>query len=148
MTASLAQVVLRGLLHLREDHRGDFRGAVALAAQFDPGVAVVARHDPVRRNLDALAHFVGIVLAADEPLHREHRRFRIGDRLALGNLPDEALARLGESNHRGSGTAAFRVRDHHRLAAFHDGDARVRRPEIDADHPRHAVCAPREALQN
>ena len=133
----LAEVVLGGLLHLREDHRGDLCGAVALAAKLDPGVAVLRGDDVIRGDRDALAHLVRVELAADEPLHREDGGFRIGDRLPLGDLTDEPLAALGEPDHGGRGPAALRVRDDHRLAAFHDCDAGVGGAEIDADDLGH-----------
>ena len=133
----LAEVVLGGLLHLAQHHRGDLGRAVPLAAQLDPGVAVLGRDDLVSRDPDAFFHLGRIELAADQPLDREDRVLRIGDGLALGNLAHQPLTRLGERHHRRRGATAFRIRDHHRLAAFHDGDAGVGGAEIDADHLGH-----------
>ena len=62
----------------------------------------------------------------------------VGDGLALGDLTDESLAVLGEADDRRGGATAFGVGDDDRIAAFHDRDDGVRRPEIDAnDFVRH-----------
>ena len=55
------------------------------------------------------------------------RAIRIGYRLALCQLANEALARLRETNYGRRQTAALRVRDNRRLAAFHDGHNGIRR---------------------
>jgi hypothetical protein len=60
-------------------------------------------------------------------------------RLAAG--ADEAFAVLGEGDDRGGGAVAFRVGDDGRLAAFHYGDARVGRAEVDSDHFTHASAS-------
>jgi hypothetical protein len=46
--------------------------------------------------------------------------FRVGDGLALGDLADEALAVLGESDDRRGGPAALRVGDDDGVASLHD----------------------------
>jgi hypothetical protein len=51
--------------------------------------------------------------------------------LPLGHLPHENLAVLGERHHRRRQPAPLLVRNHRRVAAFHDRDDGVRRPEID-----------------
>ena len=66
------------------------------------------------------------------------RRLGVGDRLALGDLPDQPLAALGEGHHRRRGARPLAVGDHHRLAALHDRDAAVGGPEVDADDLPHA----------
>ena len=69
----LAEIVLGGLLHLLQDDRRDLRRAVLLAADLDPGVAVVVLDDLVRQHLDRLLHFGVVEPAADQTLDREDR---------------------------------------------------------------------------
>ena len=92
--------------------------------------------------LAAADHFVGhhalltcdfIHPAPHEALDGVHGVLWIGDLLMLRRLADEALALVGERDHRWGGAVALRVDEDLRLAAFHDGDARVGRPEVNAD---------------
>ena len=138
----LAQVVLGGLLHLLQHHGRDLRRAVLFAPDLDPGVAVVGLDDLERADLDVLLDRFGIELAADQALDGEEGVFRVGDRLALGLLADQPLAAFGEGDHRRGGAGAFRVGDDDRLAAFHDGDAGVGRPQVDADDFSHDLYPP------
>ena len=62
---------------------------------------------------------------------------RVGDRLALGRLADQALAVFQDGHDRGRGARAFGVLDHFRRLAVHDGDARIGRAEVDADNLAH-----------
>ena len=86
----LAEIRFGVGLQLLQDHRGDLRRRVLLAAGFDAGVAVGAGDDLVGDDRLLLAH-LGL-LAAHEALDREDRVLRVGDRLALGDGADEALA--------------------------------------------------------
>ena len=54
-----------------------------------------------------------------------------------GDLADQPLPVLGERDDRRRGPPALLVRDDLRLAAFHDGDHRVGRAQVDADHAPH-----------
>ena len=55
-----------------------------------------------------------------------NRAVRVGHSLALSQLTNEALAVLRETYNRRGDTAAFRIRDDSRLAAFHNGYNGVR----------------------
>ena len=88
----LAEIGFGGFLHLLQDHRGDLRGRILLAAGLDPGVAIVALDDLVGDELLVLLGHRIVVAAADQALDREEGVFRIGDRLALGRLADQPLA--------------------------------------------------------
>ena len=83
------------------------------------GVAVGRRHDLVRHDL----HLFGdvAVLAAHEALDREDGVLGVGDRLPPGDGAHEALAALGEGDHRRRGATAFGVRDDRGLATLEDG---------------------------
>ena len=132
----LTEVLLRGLLQLLQDHRGDFGRRVFLAvAPSTRASPFAAAHDAVRHHL----HFFGdlVELAAHEPLDREDGVLGIGDGLALGDLADEPLAGLCEGHDRRRQPAAFGVGDDDRLAAFHDGDDGVGGAQVDADDFAH-----------
>ena len=133
----LAEVILGGLLHLLEDECRDFRRTVFLAADLHPRVAVVGLHDRVREHLGRLLHLRIVEAAADQALDREDRVLGIGDRLTAGDLPDQALSALREGYDRGRDATALSIRDHDGVAALDDGDARVRRPQIDSNHLGH-----------
>ena len=118
----LTEVLLRRLLQLLQDHRGDLRRRIGLARRVDPHVAVAGPLDRVRHHL----HFFGdfVELAPHEPLDREDGVLGVGDGLTLGDLTDEPLACLREPDDGRRDAAAFRVGDDDGLAAFHDCDAR------------------------
>ena len=126
----LAEVRLGVGLELLQDHRADLGRRVGLAV----GELDRARRrtwGPSRRctgTSSLLALHLRVVPApAHEALDRVDRVGRVGDRLALGQLADEPLARLGERDDRGDRAPAFGGRDDGRLAAFHDRDDAVRR---------------------
>ena len=131
----LAEVVLGRLLQLAEDHRRDLGGRVLLPLDDDAHVAVVGPLDLIGHHLHLFRHLV--VLAPHEALDREDGVLGVGDRLPLGNLPDETLTALGKGHDRGGGAVALGVGDHLRLAAFHDGDDAVGRPQVDSDDFAH-----------
>ena len=83
---------------LAQDQGGDLLGRVLLAADLEAHRVVRARHDLVGDDLRLLVDLAP--LAADEPLDGVDGRLRIEDRLALGHLPDEPLAVLGERHDR------------------------------------------------
>ena len=112
-------------------------GEYSLPLGVDARVAVAGAHHLVGHHLHL---FIDLVeLAAHEALDREHRVLGVGDRLPLRDLADEALAGLGERHHRRRETSALGVRDHHGLAAFHDGDDGVGGAQIDADDFAHSI---------
>ena len=135
----LAEVVLGGLLHLAQDLGRDLLRRELLAAHLDPGVAVVGGDDLVGHQADVLLHFLLGELAADQALHRVDRVLGVGHRLALGRGADQDLAVLliGDDRRRGAGTLA--VLDHLGGVAFHDRDAGVGGPEVDADDLCHVL---------
>jgi hypothetical protein len=127
----VAEIVLGRLLHFLQDHRRNLGGRVALPGDLDGRDIVRPRDDLVRHALRLfldLAH-----LAAHEPLDGKHRVGGVGDGLALGDLPDEALTVLGECHDGRSHPPTLGVRDDDRIATFHDRHYRVGRPQIDTD---------------
>ena len=128
-----AQIVFSGLLHLAQHFCADLRRRELLAAHFDPRVAVVRGHDLVGHQVDILLHLLLAELAADQALDGIDRVPRIGHRLSLGRRAHEDLAAFKVRNYRRRGARAFAVLDHLGRVAFHDGHARVRGAEVDAD---------------
>ena len=133
----LAEIVLGGLLHLLQDEGGNLLRAVLLALRLDPGVAVGALDDLVGHHALVLLGDRVVVAPADQPLDGEQGVLRIGHRLALGRLADQPLAGVGEGDDRRRRARAFGVLDDANVLAFHDGDAGVRRAEVDADYFAH-----------
>ena len=133
----LAEIVLRGLPHLLQNHGGDFRRAVALAAQFDVRIAVVSLGHLIGQPFGGVCHLLAAELAAHEALHGENRVLRIRNRLALRNLSDKALALFCDGDDGRCRAGPFCVGDHNRFAAAHDGNAGVRGSKVDADHFAH-----------
>ncbi|EHH12994.1 NAD-specific glutamate dehydrogenase [Mesorhizobium amorphae CCNWGS0123] len=130
----LAEIGFRRFLHLLQDHGRDLRGRLLLAAGLDPGIAIVALHDLVGDKLLVLLRNRIVIAAADQALDREDGVFRIGDRLALGRLADEALAVTADGDDGRGRARAFRILDDLRLLAIHDGDTGVGRSKIDTDY--------------
>ena len=134
-----AEIGFRRLLHFREDEGADLARAIFLALDLDPGVAIWTRDDLVRDHaLVFLRHRV-VVAPADQALDRKDRVLGIGDALPLRRLPDEDFAGIGKGDHRRRRPRALRILDDLRLVAFHHGDARIGRSEIDSNCLSHDV---------
>jgi hypothetical protein len=116
---------------LAQHHGRDFLGGVELVPDLEADGAVGAGHDVVRHGLQLGLHL--FVPAADEPLGRRDRPLGIEDGLPAGQLADEAVALLGEGDHRGCGPGTFGVRDHGRLTTLDGGDHRIGRAQVDAN---------------
>src|SRR5258708_14938474 len=69
----LAEIVLGGLLHLAQDLRGDLLRRDLLAANFDPGVAVIGLPDLLGHDSYVLLDFALLQLAPDEAVLRATR---------------------------------------------------------------------------
>ena len=89
--------------------------------------------DFLRRVILAIDTYF-IVRLAHVTFDGRNRAVRIGYRLTLSQLTDQTLAVFRETNNGRRDTAAFRVRDNSRLAAFHNGYYRVRSTQIDTDY--------------
>jgi len=126
----LAQVGFGGLLELAEDHGRDLGRGILLAANVDPGVAVVTPDDFIGDHLHFFADF--FVAPPHEALNGEDRVFGVGNGLALGHLADQPFPGLGEAHHGGGGSGTLLVGDNGGLPGLHDGDYGVRRTEVDA----------------
>ncbi len=133
----LAEIGLGGLLHLLQDEGADLRGRVFLAAALHPGVAIVALDDLEGDEVHLLLDHRVAHAPAHEPLDAVERVLGVGHPLTLRRLADEALAAFREGDHRGRGAHALGILDHLRILAFHHGDTRIRRPEIDTNNLCH-----------
>ena len=125
----LTQLSLGVRLQLGQHHSTDLlRGVdLCLAAHLNlnVGITVGGCHNRVRHLLVLLRQLA--VLAADESLGREDRVARVGDRLTLGRLADDAFAVLGEGHDGRGGAGALAVLQHGGLAAFHHSHAGIGR---------------------
>ena len=63
------------------------------------------------------------------------------DMRLVSYLADEAFAVVGERDDRGRGAHALGVLDNFWILAFHHGDARIGRAEIDANHLAHGLSS-------
>ena len=135
-----AQIRFGRFFELAEDHGRNFGRGITFAVDFHARIAVFAAGNFVRHQLHLFADFVET--AAHEPLNRIDRVFRVGDRLPLGDLSDQALPAFGETDNRRRGAATLLIGNHDRLAAFHDGDDRVCRAQIDTNYLAHVCLSP------
>jgi hypothetical protein len=116
--------------YLRRDLLGSKLFANSGAVEFD--VAVVVFDNAVR---DLLGLVVDLRhLAADEALDREEGVLGVHDRLALSDLPHQALPCLGVRHYGGSRARTLSVGDDGRLAALHGGDRGVGGAQVDPHH--------------
>jgi hypothetical protein len=114
--------------------RGDLLGSELFAdsGAVELDVAVLVLDNAVR---DLLGLVVDLShLAADEALDREEGVLGVHDRLALSNLPHQALPGLGVRHHGRRGARALGVGDDGRLAALHGGDRGVGGAQVDPHH--------------
>ena len=114
----LAEVVLGDELHLLEHHRAHLGDAVLLVAKDDAYVGVRALHDAVARRRHGVLDLRRVPLASDEALGRVDGVLGVGDRLALRDVADQPLARLGNGDHRRRGLVPPAVRDDGRAPRF------------------------------
>ena len=114
----LAQICLRFLFELAEDHCGDLLRGIIL---------------PVHRYL-----VVGTHLSLDGA----HCSVGVGDSLALCDLSDDALSLLGECDHRRCRAAAFRVGDDYRFPVLYDRNTRVCGAEVYSYNLSHIFLSP------
>src|SRR5207302_4465284 len=137
-----AEIGLACFPHSGQNEGADLARAVALSTGLDPGIAIVARDELVGHQALVLFDHRVVVAPADQPLDREDRVLRVGDRLAARRLPDQHFAGARETDHRRRRARPFGVLDHLGLAAFHHGNTRISRPQIDPDDFGHSTPLP------
>src|SRR5207245_8470941 len=122
--------------------RRDFFGRVVLVrcGDVDDDAVVLARLHLVRDDLPLGLHLGE--LAPHEALDGVDGVLGVHGGLPAGKRADQPLTGLGERDDRGRGPRTFSVRDDDRLAAFHDGDDRVGRPQVDSYGFRHLFAIP------
>eukprot|EP01137_Pigoraptor_chileana_P033652 Opistho-2@24879 len=135
----LAEVGLRRLLHLGEDHRRDLLGCavllLALVVDADERLAAVLLDDLERPHLHVMLHRGLVDAATNETLGIEYRVLGIHGSLVLSGISDQTL-RVRKGNIRGRSAVALVVGDDLDAVILPDTDARVGRAEIDADGSR------------
>ncbi len=135
----LAEEAFRRFLHFLQNEGADLAGRVFLVLDLDPGIAVFAFDDFIGNQLLVLFGDRIVEPAANQALDGEQRVFRVGHRLALGRLPDQAFAVFGEGDHRRRRARAFGVFDDLGLLAFHQGDAGVGGAQVDSYDLAHFI---------
>ena len=96
-----AQVGLGIPLELLQDHGRDLRWRVFLVPHGHPGIAILLLDDLVGQKLACFLNLWIAELAAHEALDGEDRVLRVGDGLALGDLPHHPFSRLRVHSHHG-----------------------------------------------
>ena len=137
----LAQVLLGRVLHLLQDHGGDFRWRILLAHRCDARIAVRPGRDFVGDGPHLAPHFV--LAPSHEPFDRVDRVLGVGDRLAFRNLTHQTLPGLGERHHRRRRPPSLGIGDDGRLTTLHYRHDRIGRSQVDANdlaHPRFPPC--------
>ena len=127
----VSKVALGGLLQLPQNHRGNLRRSVLLAVYLNLYVVIRAADDFVRDNFFFGRDF--IVPPPHESLDGINRVVWIGDRLVFGWLANQRVAFIGKRDDARGEAIAFEIRNDLRVGAFHHGNHRVRRAEVDAN---------------
>src|SRR6185369_194117 len=83
-----------------------------------------------------------VPLPSDQALGRVDGVLGIGDGLALGDVPDQPLTRFRDRDDAGRGLVSTSVRDDDGRVALQNGDAGIRRSEVDADYTLHTEPFP------
>ena len=117
-------------LQFPQDHGRDFGRRVFLVSHLHADILVRSADDLVGDDFLFHGHFA--VPAAHEPLDGINGPRGIGNRLALGRLPDQDPA-IGEGYHAGGKPVSLLIRDYFRLLALHDSDDREGSPQVDSD---------------
>merc|ERR1719506_1670076 len=129
----LAEVVLSGLLHLREHHRRDLLRhellLLALHLHRDHGLATLV--DEIEREKLLVALYGLLVeFAADKALHVEQGLGRVDRRLRLGRLANQTLF-LGERDVRRGDAVTLVIGNNLNATVLVDSNTRVGRTKID-----------------
>ena len=127
----MAEISLRRFLELAKHHCADLGRRVLLAVDVHFDQFGGTTDDLVGDQL--LFRLYLIMATAHEPLDREDRSPRVGNRLPLGRIPYQALSLVCKSNDAGGQPIPFLVRDDLDLPALHDSHHGVGRPQVDAD---------------
>jgi hypothetical protein len=135
-----AQIGFRRRFQVLQHHGRELGRRVGLAGDLHRDLAIVRFRHFIGNDTGLARHLAE--LAADEALDGVNRVFRVGHRLTLGQLSDQALAVLGDGDHRRGGTRTVGIGDDLRLPAFNDGDARVGGAEINSNRFAHASINP------
>ena len=144
----------RDLPHLRENDCAHLRGGHVAAGGLDRRHCRVGAGEDLVRGGGRLELDLGMIeLLPHQTLDRMHRVGRVGHRLALRGLPDEAFVTRRHPHDRGRGTRALCIRDNADLELavrrrLGDGNTGVRCTEVDADDlPHPSPAASRRAVE-
>ncbi len=117
-------MIFRSTLEFLQNHRGDFGRRIDLAVGLDTGRIAISAYDLVGNGFDLIRDF--IKTPPHETFDGKYSIFRVGNRLTFGNLAGQTLTAAVDGNDRRRRSIALLIGDNGGLAAFHDGDHRVR----------------------
>ena len=121
----LSEVSLSGLLHLDQDHGGDFLSSEDLlplvGLQLDVRLGVLL-NDLEWEVLDVVLDCGVGPIAANEPLGVENGVLGVGGQLVLGSITNQTLTLSGESHVGGGDTVALVVGDDLNAAVLEHSD--------------------------
>lgn len=129
-----AQVAFSGFLHFAEDKGTDLAGGVAFPTRFNPRVSIGVADNVEGNSFNVRLHAGVFELAANEAFRGKERVLRVHNGLALRWGSYKELALLGECDRGGGCSGALRVFNDTGRFAFHDGDTRIRGPQVDTNH--------------
>ena len=138
-----AQVGLGIGLELAQDHCRYLlrRVGASRPRNMHPRIALCSADDLVRQNPFGALHLGVIHAPPHQALDRKDRVLGIDHRLPLGHLPDQSFSVGVKSHYRGAQTPPLCRRNNGRLAAFHHGDRRIGRSQIDTYYLGHSYAS-------
>src|SRR6185437_5366866 len=86
-----AEIIFGRLFHLLQDECRDLRGAVALAADFHPSVAILIANNLIREKTGRFLHHGVVTASPNQTFNRGNCVFRICNCLPAGDLSDQSL---------------------------------------------------------
>ena len=114
----VAKIVFCSFLEFAQNQRRNFRGRVFFSVDVNLHIIRDAAHNLVRHQLFFRLHFA--MTATHKALNRINSILRICDRLTFGWFTNQCFALGRKGNHAGGRATTFLIRNHTRLAAFHD----------------------------
>lgn len=121
-----------------------FGRAVEFSLDANVCISVGRLFNAVGKYLEILLNFRRIILPTNEPLNSKYGVFRIGHRLALGDLSDQPFALIRNTDHGRGCPASLFVRDDVSIFTLENRNARVGGSKVDSNsfpHSEHLPCA-------
>mmetsp|Transcript_1594 Transcript_1594/g.2302 ORF Transcript_1594/g.2302 Transcript_1594/m.2302 type:complete len:327 (+) Transcript_1594:1405-2385(+) len=130
----MTKVSFGGFLHLGKSEGTDLTGRVLLVTGLNPSVTVGSTDNLVRDHLGLLLGLGVVEETTNKTLGGVNSVGGIGDGLTLGGKTNEPLTLVSKGNNGRSGTGTLSIFNNLGSLALHNGNARVRSTEINANH--------------